>query len=354
MGRLSRAEQQERNKAKVLAAAREEFAEKGYREAKIDRIAERAELTRGAVYSNFPGKRALYFAVLAELAEAAPEPPPPAHKTVREAVAAVARAWTARLPLSEGPARLGADLLPETAADTLVSLPFAQLLKLDAIVLGLTLENIDPRGGRRVRLAESLLTTLHGAGQLAASAPGFVDAFTAVAACEALTGLADEWREPAFAPFVASAMPCDDPWTAPPAADALSGTSTAVADGLVAVLGLHRLEAVEEAARADPGAELTVALVTGAPGELKPLVRVMLAELRDRLRHAAAPADRPRIRLVADGEEIAGALGVTAVSDATEVATHVGGGRILARAEGRGACHAAALARVWRERPLAG
>src|SRR5207342_971783 len=64
--RLTRAELQEQNRAKVLAAARTEFVERGYRDAKVDDIAERAALTRGAVYSNFPGKRALYFAVLAE------------------------------------------------------------------------------------------------------------------------------------------------------------------------------------------------------------------------------------------------------------------------------------------------
>ena len=72
MGRLTRAETQERNRAKVLAAARTEFAERGFRDAKIDSIAERAGLTRGAVYSNFPGKRALYFAILADPSRARP------------------------------------------------------------------------------------------------------------------------------------------------------------------------------------------------------------------------------------------------------------------------------------------
>ncbi|MFC7714122.1 TetR/AcrR family transcriptional regulator [Nonomuraea recticatena] len=72
MERLSRAQTQQLNRARVLRAARQEFAERGFREAKVDGIAERAGLTRGAVYSNFPGKRALYFAVLAELAEQAP------------------------------------------------------------------------------------------------------------------------------------------------------------------------------------------------------------------------------------------------------------------------------------------
>ena len=76
VGRLTRAEAQEHNRAKVLAAARAEFIESGYRAAKIDSIAERAELTRGAVYSNFPGKRALYFAVLADEAERPGEPAP--------------------------------------------------------------------------------------------------------------------------------------------------------------------------------------------------------------------------------------------------------------------------------------
>ncbi|HEY1178270.1 MAG TPA: hypothetical protein VGF17_19115, partial [Phytomonospora sp.] len=125
-------------------------------------------------------------------------------------------------------------------------------------------------------------------------------------------------------------------------------TAGAPADGLVAVLGLHRLEAVEEAARSAPGADITVAMVTGAPAELKPLARLVLAELRDRLRHAAPAASWPRVRLVLDGEGLAAALGVTAVSDATEVAANVTGGRITARAEGRGACHAAASARTGR------
>ncbi|MHC5909126.1 TetR family transcriptional regulator, partial [Streptomyces sp. S6] len=71
MARLTRAQQQERTRAAVLVAARREFTEHGYAEAKIDRIAERADLTRGAVYSNFSGKRALYLAVLADDAEKA-------------------------------------------------------------------------------------------------------------------------------------------------------------------------------------------------------------------------------------------------------------------------------------------
>ncbi|HWS39652.1 MAG TPA: TetR family transcriptional regulator, partial [Actinoplanes sp.] len=60
MARLTRAQQQARTRTAVLGAAIEEFAEHGYADAKIDRIASRVDLTRGAVYSNFPSKRSLY------------------------------------------------------------------------------------------------------------------------------------------------------------------------------------------------------------------------------------------------------------------------------------------------------
>jgi AcrR family transcriptional regulator len=39
MVRLTRAQQQERTRAAVLAASRREFSEHGYAEAKVDRIA---------------------------------------------------------------------------------------------------------------------------------------------------------------------------------------------------------------------------------------------------------------------------------------------------------------------------
>src|SRR5262245_58102608 len=98
MVRLTRAQQQERNRAAVLAAARTEFAERGYADAKVDRIAERAELTRGAVYSNFPSKRALYLAVL--LDDLSPADASPTDRTLAEALGAFARVWLARVPVS--------------------------------------------------------------------------------------------------------------------------------------------------------------------------------------------------------------------------------------------------------------
>jgi hypothetical protein len=119
-------------------------------------------------------------------------------------------------------------------------------------------------------------------------------------------------------------------------------------DGVVAVLGLHRLAAVEEAVRAaPPGADVTAVLVTGEPDELAPLARLAIAELRVCLRQGFPASVWPRLQVVLDeAGGIAAAAGVRAVSDATESAVRIAGGRIVARADGYGACHAAASAVV--------
>ncbi|QYN38040.1 TetR family transcriptional regulator [Pseudonocardia sp. DSM 110487] len=358
MARLTRAQAQERTRERVLAAARTEFVERGFRDAKIDVIAERAELTRGAVYSNFPGKRALYLAVLAAEAERAPIPEVVAGTTARTALGAFARAWAGRMPLPsddpDGTVPLGADLLPEVLADERMRTPFAQLMALDAILLGLALEQMHgpSAAGRRVRAAEVALTTLHGASQLAAAAPGFADPFDVVSACEGLSdlelgsGRGDEWAPPHL-PYVPRARPAGRPWEPPAAIDAVRGTAARLTgDGVVAVLGLHRLVAVEEAVRAaPPGSVVTAVLVSGEPGELASLARLVVADVCRCIRLAFPESAWPRLQVVHDETgAVAAAAGERVVSDATEVAVRVAGRRIVAHAEGRGACHAAASA----------
>jgi hypothetical protein len=111
-------------------------------------------------------------------------------------------------------------------------------------------------------------------------------------------------------------------------------------DGVVAVLGLHRLAAVEEAVRVGTG--VTAVLVTGEPDEFGPLARLVVAELCGCLRQAFPRAAWPGLRVVCDESgALAAAAGVPAVSDGTEVAVRISGGRIVARADGRGASHAA-------------
>lgn len=374
MGRLSRAETRQRNRATVLTAARAEFVERGFRDARIDAIAERAGLTRGAVYSNFPGKRALFFTVLADLTEQeagtsqpGPRPGSPYSpgsqcspgSTVPAALGALARAWNAKLPLTNGEhddtTRLAVDLIPEVLADDLTRRPFTQLQRLYAIVLGLGLESLRAEAAtkRLVPVAEAVLTTLHGANRLAAVAPGFVEPFNLVSACEQLANLdlGDGWPPPHLA-HAPSPTPTDDPWSPPTAADALHGVPARTdGDGVVLILGLHRLSAVEEAIRADR-ADLTAALVTSAPGELMPLARFAVADLRSLVNRTFPSWARPRLQLIHDDAgALAEAAGVTSVSDATETAVRIEAGRIVSRADGLGACHAVAAAAPHRRRP---
>ncbi|MEW1848224.1 helix-turn-helix domain-containing protein, partial [Nonomuraea angiospora] len=246
MVRLTRAQQQERTRAAVLAAAREEFAERGYADAKVDRIAERAELTRGAVYSNFPSKRALYLAVLvASLGPAAAEEGPPP-SGVAEALGAFARVWLERLPLT-GDTSAGGRLQSRSLAGVFDDEPgrtaLGQLARLEALLLALALEPRAPGHARRVRLAELVLTLLSGAGHLAGTAPGFGDPFDVARACRHLAGLdlADTW-DPPHLPYIAPARAVRDAWE-PPAElpDELTGRRTGFdADGVIAVLGTGR------------------------------------------------------------------------------------------------------------------
>ncbi|WP_240670217.1 TetR/AcrR family transcriptional regulator [Actinoplanes solisilvae] len=405
--RLNRVQQQARTRATVLAAARAEFATHGYAEAKIDRIAERASLTRGAVYSNFPSKRALYLAVLLDDAGAARAAGTPRTAgtagaagvrrrgtlddagtagslgpadgigaferassaedlvltggvealdlaglggalDVAGAVEAFARVWLERLPLavdSSTAGRLQAHSLTGVVDDERGRAALAQVTRLEAVLLGLALESCRARdSGRRVRLAELILTMLHGAGQLAETAPGFGDPFDVARACRHLAGLplADEW-DPPYLPFVAAARPVRESWSppAPPSelTDELSGRRTGFdADGLIVVLGADRLEAAEEAIRAaDPHEVVTVAVVTDDSAETGALVRLRLTDLTAGLRRVFGPAIRPSLRLVLDDHGVlASAIG-TRTTPGTEAAIRVRSGEIVARAEGRGA-----------------
>jgi AcrR family transcriptional regulator len=62
--RLTREERKAQTRADLLAAAREVFLRRGFHGASLDEIAEEAGYTKGAIYSNFEDKDALYLAVL--------------------------------------------------------------------------------------------------------------------------------------------------------------------------------------------------------------------------------------------------------------------------------------------------
>ncbi len=68
-GRRSVARNEEQRQAKlqaILGAALEVFSEKGFADARLDDVAARAGVTKGALYWNFPSKQELFFALLDE------------------------------------------------------------------------------------------------------------------------------------------------------------------------------------------------------------------------------------------------------------------------------------------------
>lgn len=62
--RLTRSERKERTRDGIVEAARQVFLRDGFHGATLDDIAEEAGYTKGAVYSNFDGKGALFLALL--------------------------------------------------------------------------------------------------------------------------------------------------------------------------------------------------------------------------------------------------------------------------------------------------
>jgi AcrR family transcriptional regulator len=66
---VPRAEQVQRNRRDLLAAARQVFRDVGYSRASIDAIAEAAGFTKGAVYSHFDSKADLFLSLLEDRIE---------------------------------------------------------------------------------------------------------------------------------------------------------------------------------------------------------------------------------------------------------------------------------------------
>src|SRR6478672_12120515 len=64
MARLSRADSQRRTRRTLVRTARELFLRDGYFATSLERVAETAGYSKGAVYSNFRGKKELCLEVL--------------------------------------------------------------------------------------------------------------------------------------------------------------------------------------------------------------------------------------------------------------------------------------------------
>ncbi|WP_433716301.1 TetR/AcrR family transcriptional regulator [Nocardia sp. CA-084685] len=362
MVRLTRAQQQDATRRKVLAAAKSEFAQRGFRGATVDGIAERADMTRGAVYSNFPGKRALYLAVLAHEAEQAPATVGGAKaETPAAALGAFASTWLEQLPQSSqyeygedeqftSPA-LSVDFVPEVLMSEQIRRPFAQLLALDALLLAVSLRSISQPTSAPLESfmasAESVLTILYGTTQLSYVAPEFTDPARAIALCEQVALLGGVKTPSPPSPADAQVTRVDEPWEPPSCTDRVRADSARLdGNGLIAVVGMHRIATIEAALSIWPeDTDITLALVSDRPAELGPLARLAIADICRSLRHAFPTSALPRLQVVVDDAgTLAAACGFDRVDDNSEFAVTIENGRITMRAEGRGAGKAAATA----------
>lgn len=104
----------ERNRQALLDAAAELAFDLGYHGTSIDAVAERAGVTKGAVYSIFGSKQQLFYEVLAaELSIPLPDQVSPPGAPLRDALASYGRAWRDLVhgsPRSRGVLRLSLEL----------------------------------------------------------------------------------------------------------------------------------------------------------------------------------------------------------------------------------------------------
>ncbi|EOJ6002682.1 TetR/AcrR family transcriptional regulator [Cronobacter sakazakii] len=118
MAAKRRIDTMEENRAKLIAAARKAFAEKGFAAASMDELTASVGLTRGALYHNFGDKKGLLAAVVAqvdgEMAQrakaAAAGVEDPWETLIAESVAYIRMALdeeVRRIVLLDGPAFLG-------------------------------------------------------------------------------------------------------------------------------------------------------------------------------------------------------------------------------------------------------
>lgn len=82
--RRSQAERTEATTAALVDAARELFASEGYEATSLDAVAARAEMTKGAVYHHFAGKRQLFEAVFTREVERMATPLVEAYRRKRD------------------------------------------------------------------------------------------------------------------------------------------------------------------------------------------------------------------------------------------------------------------------------
>ena len=196
MARLTRAESQAHTRRRLLATATELFLHDGYSGASLERVAEEAGFSKGAVYSNFRNKDELCLAVLEEVrAEKAASADATLSRTdTLEELLAALGVWAVRTGGDQEWIRLEAEYLlncrrdPELLArlaksNAEIAQQVAELLNTSARRLGVRL----PMDAHEA--AHALLSIILGLGLLRSADPAIgVESFTSVVRLLARSG----------------------------------------------------------------------------------------------------------------------------------------------------------------------
>ena len=162
--RLSRAEQNDRNRALLLAAALRVFLARGYHAATLEQIADEAGFSKGVVYSRFDSKADMFLALLMErIAERAAQNAAAARQLTRpgDLAALLALAWQAERA-APGWRLLVTEFRVHAARDPQLSRRYAAAHARTVDGIAGVLASIAERNGRALavpvrRLAELLL-----------------------------------------------------------------------------------------------------------------------------------------------------------------------------------------------------
>ncbi|WP_027941268.1 TetR/AcrR family transcriptional regulator [Amycolatopsis taiwanensis] len=139
---------------RLLAAATEVFAERGYVDSRLDDIAHTAGFTKGAIYSNFGSKQGLFGAVLGERAE---EERVTLLKELRDDPASVpgqaARVITRRVVDDPERGQLGLEFAARAARDEQVRDVLTQLRRTQRDAAATSIAEVTAHSGLRLTVA---------------------------------------------------------------------------------------------------------------------------------------------------------------------------------------------------------
>ena len=157
---MTRAESKLHTRAAILAAAREVFARDGFHGATLERVADQAGFTKGAVYSAFDSKADLFLAVYeARVAERAARLESLAPRTFADAVGAASGEWRQIMRSQRGWSAALTEFWVHASRDAALRKRFAAAHRSWRRTVGATIEAAAAAGGTQLPMTGERIAT---------------------------------------------------------------------------------------------------------------------------------------------------------------------------------------------------